>query len=187
MFSLSKKFILSCHCWINPISFLTGPINPVWIVIRIGRIIFDGINVSAYSASNFKIGCFIKKSMPPYMSTDFRASCPCHIRGRSSHRVSASRGCCCKHSRSFSLIGIFTPKTTRYSGSINKSCNKATTPDAKNGNDPVFSPRKIQGKITGKLLYCLSKPDIMALKARKLHGTLCTAFYGNASDDETGG
>ena len=63
MFSLSKKFILSCHCWINPISFLTGPINPVWIVIRIGRIIFDGINVSAYSASNFKIGCFIKKSI----------------------------------------------------------------------------------------------------------------------------
>ena len=30
--------------------------------------------------------------MPPYMSTDFRASCPCHIRGRSSHRVSASQG-----------------------------------------------------------------------------------------------
>ena len=87
----------------------------------------------------------------------------------------------------FHGLGIFTPKTTRYSGSINKSCNKTTTPDAKNGNDPVFSPRKIQGKITGKLLYCLSKPDIMALKARKLHGTLCTAFYGNASDDETGG
>ena len=92
-----------------------------------------------------------------------------------------------KKNTSVSLIGIFTPKTTRYSGSINKSCNKTTTPDAKNGNDPVFSPRKIQGKITGKLLYCLSKPDIMALKARKLHGTLCTALYGNASDDETGG
>ncbi len=37
-----------------------------------------------------------------------------------------------------SLIGIFTPKNTRYSGSINKSCNKTTTLDAKNGNDPVF-------------------------------------------------
>ena len=43
--------------------------------------------------------CSTDWAMPPYMSTDFRASCPCHIRGRSSHRVSASRGCCCKHSR----------------------------------------------------------------------------------------
>ena len=56
MFSLANEFIFSCHCWVNPISFLTGPINPVRIVIRIGGIIFNGINVSAYSASSFKIG-----------------------------------------------------------------------------------------------------------------------------------
>ena len=44
-----------------------------------------------------------------------------------------------------------------------------------------------QGKITGKLLCCLSKPFIMVPKARRLHGTLCTALYGNHSDDEAGG
>ena len=54
------------------------------------RILGYSLNEPWEERSNTKQDAFNKEA---------RASCPCHIRGRSSHRVSASRGCCCKHSR----------------------------------------------------------------------------------------
>lgn len=51
---------------------------------------------------------------------------------------------------------------------------------------PVFSTRKIQGKITCKLLINFSISHIIIAKAREYYGALYTAFYGYYSDADAG-